>query len=378
MQPSTPLIRDLVLLGGGHAHIEVLYDLIRHPLSGVRVSLISNHPQTLYSGMVPGLLAGRYRFDQCQIDLQQLCQKAGAELILDQVESLEPEQQLVVCHAHTPVHYDWLSINTGCITDLNGIPGAAQRGVATKPIAGLWQRWQQLEQQWLRSERSFTLVVVGGGAASVELVLAADQRLRTLGLRQRVQLELVAATDRLLPERPARVHRYLHQRLAQASIRLRCNSPVTGCDSHTLHLEGDEALSCDEVIWGLPASAPDWPAASGLACNTKGFIQVNASLQSLSHPSVFAAGDITHFDPPLPKSGVYAVRQGPVLARNLRRACSGRPLHHYHPQRKSLALLNLGNGKALACRGALVMAGRWAWYLKSWIDRRFVARFNRP
>src|SRR5690606_33779204 len=138
-----------------------------------------------------------------------------------------------------------------------------------------------------------------------------------------------------------------------------------------------EILDFDRLFWCAQAGAPPWLREAGLACDGEGFVRVDACLRSLSHPKVFAAGDIASFDPrPLAKAGVYAVRQAPVLFGNLRRALLGRPLRAYRPQRRFLSLLALGGKRAVGSRGDLSFRGAWVWRWKNRIDRRFMRRFE--
>lgn len=375
MQTQAPTERDLLLVGGGHSHLSVLRQLGMRPLPGVRVSLLCEDALTPYSGMLPGWLAGHYGEDDCFIDLNRLCQWAGCRLLRGRATGLDPDGRLVYCDDRPPLRYDWLSINVGSTPDLSGIRGAADHGLPVKPI----RPFQQALEQWLaavdQAAAPPTLAVVGGGAASVELALAIRQRVAP----ERAHIVLASASERLLPTHNLRVQRYFTQRLADAGIAFRGGQRVRAAEDNRLLCDGGSALTADFVVWALHAGAPNWLQDSGLDLDASGFIAVDQHLQSTSHRNVFAAGDcISLTTRPLAKSGVYAVRQGPLLAENLRRRIDGRPLRRYRPQRRFLSLLATGDRRAVASRGRWFAAGGWVWRWKDHIDRRFMARFRPP
>ncbi len=381
MHGGEALSKDLLLIGGGHAHIAVIRRFGMRPWPGVRLTVISADSLTPYSGMLPGLVAGHYSRDDSHIDLQRMCQWAGARLFHARASGLDLVNKQVLCEERPPVRYDLLSINTGSQPATAAIEGADSCGAAIKPIDTFMVRWQQLQLQLQQHHGEFTISVVGGGAAGVEVCLGMQQRLRALQVPAAVQFQLVTDEAELLPSHNPRVRGHFNRLCRERGIALHCGSAVVGTESGTeggtLQLANGESIASDFTVWALPAGAQPWPAAAGLACDGGGFIQVNASLQSLSHPEVFAAGDCAAtVDWPLAKSGVYAVRQGPVLADNLQRALSDRPLKRYRPQRRFLSLISTGDKQAVASRGALAAAGRWAWRWKDAIDRRFIARFN--
>ena len=373
MHPQLPAQRDLLLVGGGHSHVSVIKQFGMRPLPGVRVSLLCEDTLAPYSGMLPGWIAGHYGEADCFIDLRRLCQWAGCRLLQGRAVRLDPEARLVYCDDRPATRYDWLALNVGSTPQLSAIAGASASGVPVKPI----RPFQHALEQWLAGVDALpaapVLAIVGGGAASVELALAVRHRLG----RRRARIVLLSASVAVLPTHNRRVRRYFEQRLAAEGIEFQGGQRVVAAGDGALRCEDGREQAADFIVWALQAGPPRWLESSGLELDEGGFIAVNRQLQSTSHPTVFGAGDCIGLDArPLPKSGVYAVRQGPVLADNLRRSISGRPLRSYRPQRRFLSLLATGDRQAVASRGRLFAAGPWVWRWKDHIDRRFMARFS--
>jgi len=379
---NAPVVKDLVLVGGGHAHVAVLRSFAMRPLPGLRLTLVTRDVHTPYSGMLPGYLAGHYSYDDCHIDLGPLAAFAGARLYHAEVEGLDLAERRVHVQGRPVLAYDLLSINTGSRPRTQDIPGAAEHALAVKPIDRFLDAWQALSARLLCAGRPFRVVVVGGGAGGVELALSTHYRLRQLLAAQgdepeRACFTLVTRGAHILPTHNSGARRRFAALLAARGIALRAGQAVTEVRADALRLADGTLLEADAVMWETDAAAPAWPRAAGLAVDAGGFIQVDAHLQSLSHAGVFAAGDIAAMADARPKSGVFAVRQGPVLADNLRRAATGRPLKRYRPQQHFLGLISTGGRHAVASRGGWSLAGAWLWRLKDGIDRRFMARFNR-
>ncbi len=378
---SSPVVKDIVLVGGGHSHVAVLRRFGMAPLPGVRLTLVSRDIHTPYSGMLPGHIAGHYEHDACHIDLGPLARFAGARLYHAEVQGLDLDARQVLAAGRPPIPFDLLSINIGSRPRTIDVPGAREHAMPVKPI-DLWLRqWEALTQRVLDSSGEFRVIVVGGGAGGVELALATQHRLRAL-LRQRgddpyrVKYELLTDRDDIFPTHNAGVRRRFRRILGERDIALLTACKVTRVEADSVCIEGDGSRPCDAVMWVTQASAPDWPRAAGLEVDQDGFIRVDDRLRSTSHPSVFAAGDIAALPEPRPKSGVFAVRQGPVLSTNLRHAATGRALRRYRPQRHFLGLISTGDRYAVASRGNGSLEGRWLWSVKDWIDRRFMRRFN--
>ena len=384
MTAKPPQHTDLLLIGGGHSHLAVIKQLGMQPVAGLRITVISKDVHTPYSGMMPGLLAGHYCHDDAHIDLRKLCQWAGIRLFHSTVTDINLDRQLVYCDNRTPVRYDWLSINIGSQPDLSAIDGADTVGIRVKPIESFLNDWRRLTRDLQQRIRPMRLAVVGGGAASVEVALAIHYQLQQqFGNNARqIRVELICGTERLLSSHNRRVQHSVTQLLAKRNIALMLHSRVIAAriaENRTAQLVfADGSTHCvDEVIWAVHAGSPQWPQQTGLHCNANGFINVNHYLQSTSHSNVFAAGDIAHFDSqPVAKSGVIAVRSGPVLSDNLRAAITGTPLRAYRPQRRFLSLLMTGNQSAIASWGPFNCRGRWVWRWKDAIDRRFMANYR--
>ena len=378
---EAPVLRDIVLIGGGHSHVGVLRRFGMNPEPGVRLTVICNSVDTPYSGMLPGYISGHYGFDDCHIDLPRLAMFAGARFYNDEVVGLDTARQQVLCRHHPPVGYDVCSINVGSTPQVGRVPGATEHAVPVKPILNLNARWLALLQRVRQHPGRTTIAVVGGGAGGVEMALSMQYRLRAelaaLGRSpDDLAFHLFTSGPEVMPTHNAWVRRHFTRVLAQRGVHLHTGAEVARVGAGTLTTAAGQALAADEIVWVTQAGGPAWLQTAGLALDGDGFVRVNEHLQT-SHPQVFAAGDVCAFGPrPLEKAGVFAVRMGPPLADNLRRAVRGVPLKAYKPQRRWLALISTGDKHAVASRGALGFAGNWVWRWKDWIDRRFMQRFS--
>ena len=359
--PSKPPRRDLLLIGGGHSHVQVLKSFGMAPLAGVRTTVVAREVHTPYSGMLPGYVAGFHRWEDIHIDLGPLCRYAGARLIDDEVTALDLDSGLAHCRQRPPVRFDLLSINSGAAPE-----APVEFGVCVKPIGRFLPEWDGLRD---RIQPNAKLVLVGGGAGGLELALAARA-----ALPKSIDITVVAGD--VLPGHGRMARRLLLGELAKAEIAWVPGLVASGSSSAICLQDGTE-VAFDHLFWVTGVQAPPWVCDSGLATDGKGFIRVDPSLRSVSHERVYAAGDIAHLESGTrPKSGVYAVRAGPVLAKNLRRSLDGRAVRRFRPQRRALSLIGTGDGRAVASRGAFAVSGRWAWHWKQWIDRRFMRRYQ--
>jgi selenide,water dikinase len=373
---AAPVRHDLVLVGGGHAHVQVLRRWAMDPVPGVRLTVVVDRPVAVYSGMVPGYVAGQYRRDELEIDVRPLALRAGARCIVARATGLDLGGRRLAVEGRPPIAYDTLSLDVGSTVAGLDRPGVREHALATRPIVDFVERVDALVAR-LRGRPGARIVVVGAGAAGVEVAFGLEARLAREGVGT-VEVTLLETGPRVLPGFPAAVARRIEAALGARRIGVRARGQVERVEADGVVLGGGERLPADAVVWVAGAASLPLFAGSGLALDERGFVRVRATLQAVGHDEVFAVGDCAAWDPgpPLPKAGVYAVRQGPVLTDNLLARLRGEPLRPYRPQRDFLALLNLGDGTAVAAKWGLAAGGAWAFRLKDWIDRRFMERFQ--
>ncbi|NQU62162.1 MAG: selenide, water dikinase SelD [Rhodospirillales bacterium] len=376
------IVKDLVLIGGGHSHVIALKMFGMNPLPGVRITVIARDVDTPYSGMLPGYLADHYKFDEAHIDLRPLCQFAGARLYHDEAISIDLEAKQVVCKGRPAVPYDVLSINIGSTPSFNGISGAEEFTTPVKPINNFVDRWQILVKRVLDYPGPHRIAVVGAGAGGTELLLAAQYRLGNL-LAERgrgkdgLEFHLFSKSETILPSFDEGVQRRFEKILTARGVHVHTGVEIEKVTSGAITDADGTAIDLDEILWVTAAGAPSWLRQSGLPLDEEGFIQVRDTLQSISHTDVFAAGDIAAVvNHPRPKAGVFAVRQGLPLTENLRRVLVGQPAKPFSPQRSFLALISTGDKQAVAAKWGLSAQGRWVWTWKNWIDQRFMRKFS--
>lgn len=377
---SIPFVKDLVLVGGGHAHVEVLKRFGMKPLSGMRLTLISKDPWTPYSGMLPGYLAGHYTREQSHIDLRPLCRFAGAQFFVGRVTGLDLNAGQIICENRPNVRFDFLSCDIGSTPSTQGIPGAREFALPVKPVDGFIEGWARIEKRIESGvPGGLRIVTVGGGAGGVELTLALQHRLleRFPKVARNASFQIVTASASILPGHNDDARRRFLRLLSERNVELTSGERVAKVEATRIHCASGLVIDHDVLIWVTHASGAPWIRESGLETDSDGFIAVNAGLQSMSHSNVFAAGDVAGvIDHPRPKSGVFAVRQGPPLAANLRRALTGRPPRPFKPQREFLSLISSGDRYAIASRGKWAVEGAWVWRWKNWIDNRWMSNYR--
>ncbi|WP_271271871.1 selenide, water dikinase SelD [Aliamphritea hakodatensis] len=377
-QDLTPKAKHLIFVGGGHAHALALLMMAMKKPEGVKITLISNAIQTPYSGMLPGLIAGHYSFDEAHIDLGRLCRFAGVNFIEDYVTGIDPDNRTVHCRNHPDFSYDILSIDTGSVPGRHQIPGATEWTIPVKPVDRFLDHWQAIQTHIRQSpEASLRIGAVGGGASAVEVILAMQHKLQQAQLADQVSFHVVSGPDDILPNHNDKVRNRYRQVLNKRQVEVHTGFTVSRVSEHCLHTADERTLELDYIIWATAATGAEWPAQAGLQTGPSGCIEVNDCLQSLSHPNIFACGDIADMiNHPRPKAGVFAVRQGKPLLKNLLAALAGKKLTPFKPQKQFLSLISTGDKYAVASRSNWSLAGRLIWHWKNRIDQKFMRRFS--
>lgn len=347
-------MKRLLLVGAGHAHAALLAAAAKAPLYGARITLVTPHAAQVYSGMLPGVVAGHYRLEEAQFDVARLAERSFADLVLGEVRSLDPHRRAAILPDGRELHYDIASLNVGSLTDIS-VPGSAEHAIAVRPFESFLAG--------LSAASVARVAVVGGGAAGTELAMAIRHR----------GAHVTLYSDR--PAFPAPLAARIAAQLRRRGVDLRQGMAVSAIEAGPVVHAGASRQAFDLVVWTTSAAPMPWLVRSGLALDDQGFVQVDATLRSVSHPELFAVGDCaTLRDAPHAKSGVYSVRHGRALEVNLRRALQGGPLEPYRPQKKTLVLLSCGARYAIAGHGERSAQGRWVWWWKNAIDRRWMKR----
>ena len=368
---------ELVLVGGGHSHVQVLRMHLMRPLAGARITLVVDRPIAVYSGMVPAVVAGQLAPHEAEIDLRPLARRGGCRVIVARATGIDPVARRVTLEGRPPVVYDRCSVNVGATVAGLDLPGVVAHAVPTRPIGAFVAKVDAAIARLGALPRAARVVVVGSGAAGVELAFCLQVRLEA-ALGRRPEVTLVGASAHPLPHASKRAARAVERAAAARGIALRGGVRVAAVHPDAVELEGGERLPADLTPWSTGAAAVGFFSGSGLDVDARGFVQVDDTLQVPGHPGLFAVGDCATPSswPDIPKAGVYAVREGPVLAHNLRASLSGGGLRAFRPQRDFLTLLNLGDGEAIGLRNGMAARGRWLYRLKDRIDRQFMDRFQ--
>lgn len=376
MPPPAPAApRELVLVGGGHTHVQVLRRQLMEPFEGVRITVVLDRPQAMYSGMVPGLVAGQYTAAEATIDVRPLARRAGARVVMARATRVDPGARRLHLAGRPSIPYHRISFNIGASVRGLDLPGVRAHTVPTRPISALVDCLEARFAQPIPGPQR--VVVVGAGAAGVELAFCVQARLERQGADQ-VQVLLLGAQD-TLHQGTHRALGGLVQRVASArGIEIRRGLRVTRVGPGQVHLDDGQVLPADLVLWAAGAQGHDLFADSGLPVSDRGFVQVESDLRVSGHPEIFAVGDCAHLNhaPWVPKAGVYAVRQGPVLIDNIQAWLTGTPTRPFRPQRSFMALLNLGDGSAIGTKWGRTFHSAGTFRLKDRIDRAFVSKFQ--
>ncbi len=347
-------------------------------MADVDITLVSPDRHTPYSGMLPGLVAGHYDFGDAHIDLEPLARFAGARFLQINAVAIDAAKHSARLADGSILNYDVASIDVGSTPPAKGLAGVAEHTLPVKPVKAFLAAWDALLDR-VRAGDVRSLAMVGGGAAGVEMLLAMLHRITQMHVPRKTRFVLITDTPQLLMNHAPGVRATLTRHLAHKQVVVYCATRVTRAEAGALYTDNGTRIEADASFLATGAAAPAWLAGSGIPLNENKFININKYLQSTRHNELFAAGDCATMENKVyPKSGVYAVRQGPPLAENLRRFLRGESLIEYTPQPRTLALISTGEQHAIASWGVLSFHGNWVWRWKDQIDRKFMAKYRAP
>jgi NADH dehydrogenase FAD-containing subunit len=351
-------MKRIVLVGGGHVHLFFIKRIINNPLDALEVILISPSLYQYYSGMFSGYSEGLYQVDDIRINLLELSRKANIQFIEDAVIKVHPNENCVTTKSGKTVYYDVESFDIGSETLGADQPNIMSFAKFIKPNDRFIQTIDDVRS-------ASKPVIVGGGAAGSEISLSIDAWRKNRGIES--PLTLITASS-LLESESRKASIKLVDQFKTTDIRLLTNSKVESIDNHVIHLNGNEKVEYDKIIWLTGPKASNLFKESHLQTNDKGFLVVNNSLQSIDYANIFGAGDCVTLlgFPSLPKNGVYAIRQAPILYENMLRYLKGQTVRDFKPQKNFLSILSLGNKRALLLYGRKVLLGKFPWRLKNY------------
>ncbi|MEL6778993.1 MAG: selenide, water dikinase SelD [Cyanobacteria bacterium J06597_16] len=389
MQSTVSIKKDLVMVGGGHSHALVLRKMGMQPWpADVRLTLITNLADTPYSGMLPCHISGLYDFDTAHIDLRPLTRFANCRLVMDEMVGLDPARQKIICRHRPPIAYDVLSIDTGSTPTQSQVLGAAEYAIPAKPVPNLLTAWKNylsaLQKDLIHAPTTPAVIsIVGGGVGGVEMAFAMQVRLQKLmGLygkspKEQIAVHIFQRGAHLAKGRNRRTQRMVERMCKARGIVVHTGESVKQVGEQYVVCESGLTVTCDRTFWVTHAAAPPWLTHSGLSLTPDGFIAIEDTLQTRSHPNVFAAGDVaTMVNHKRPKAGVFAVRQGPPLYENLKRQVSGEPLKSFKPQRRYLNIIDTDTETSIASWGPFAIHAKWCRTWKDSIDKKFMGLFS--
>lgn len=367
-------IRRLLMIGAGHGHLHLAQHAMQLVEAGLTPTLI-DPGRFWYSGMATGMLSGHYEPEQDIVEPAPLIEAHGGHFVCDRAVAIDRTQRMVRLASGHSLHYDWLSLNVGSEVAVDQTVIGLENAWTVKPIANLWRLRSRLEAWFAeRPETPARVVVVGGGATGCEVALNLDALARRHG--GRLQLTLISRSRLMKGYPQAAAHRVM-QLMRARSLHVLNGCSVARIQQDRVHCDDGQTIAWDNLVLATGLRPPRWLTETGLTISEDGSLVVDDCLRSVDDEHIFGIGDCIRMgNHPLPRIGVYGVRQAPVLLQNLCAAAQEQPLHPYRPQRRYLSILNTGDGKALAVRGRHHWYGRTSLWLKDWIDRRFVEGFR--
>lgn len=367
------MTKDLVLVGGGHAHMVTLAKLHTFVEKGYRVTVVGPSAYHYYSGMGPGMLGKTYTPEEIRFATRHVVEKQGGTFLLGKAVSVDPHAKILRLESGDQLSYDVISFNAGSYVPLLNLSEMPDDIYSAKPIERLLEAQTRILA--LCSREKISIGIIGGGPSSAEIAGNVWQLTRDTA-KTAPEIKIFSGT-RFMSRFPEKVRNRVENSLTQRGIRILTGSYVDRINSKRVVLASGEHHDLDVIFLALGVRPNSLFKKSGLPTGPDGGLRVNAYLQCIAYPNIFGGGDCIYFEPrPLDKVGVYAVRENPVLYANLMAALEGKPLQPFDPGGDYLLIFNLGGGKGVLQKKWLVLGGKPAFFIKDAIDRKFMKRFQ--
>ncbi|KGP72349.1 FAD-dependent oxidoreductase [Pontibacillus yanchengensis] len=362
-------MKQLILVGAGHAHLHIIKQWIDHAIDEVELTLLSPNEYQYYSGMFSGYTEGLYNIEDIRINVESLAEQAGATFYKEAVMSVDGAQKILLTDKGKVLSYDAVSFDIGSLTAHTELPGVKEYAKRIKPNYHFPDMIKEMQE-------SSNPVIVGGGVAGTELALS----LQAYRQKQNNQdpVTLISSSDYLLESQSQQASNKIEQIVRQREIFAHTGKKVREINSDHIITETNEKINYDDVMWLAGPKAPDLFRVSNLPIDQEGYLQVESTLQVKAYPSIFGAGDCVTLTnaPNLPKNGVFAIKQAPVLWDNLKGFLTESDGQHYKPQKHYLAIMSIGHKEGLFLYGSWAFKGKWAWKLKHYIDQKFIRSYQ--
>ena len=366
--------KDLVLLGAGHSNIEVIKKFGIKPIDGLRLTVISNSYFSTYSGMLPGYLQGIYEWNEINIDLVKLCRAYGHRLIISNVIKIDTKNNLVFLENRPSINYDFLSINLGIKTDSSKIKGAEKNCLKLKPISSIKENFDKL-LEFNKVNKNNDIVIIGAGAAGFEVALALDENLKRKNIKNNIIL--LSKNSSVLNQFNKKAEFIAKNTLKKCNVKFLNYAEVVIVTSNYILLKDGRKIFCKLPILATNSSPLSLLKKSDLPLTKNGSILIESNLLVSGYNNIFSSGDISEIKGnSMPKAGVYAVKQGKILAKNIKKLYLQKKLSQYKPQKHFLSIIGLQNHRALAIKSIFSIKGKLLWSIKKYIDKKFIEKYT--
>ena len=365
--------KKLVLVGGGHAHMVTLANLKDFTSKGFEVVVVGPSPYHYYSGMGPGMLGKTYSADDIRFATRHVVENSGGKFISGKARKIDPVIRMLFLESGETVSYDVISFNAGSFIPRESVASDNGDIYAVKPIEKLQDAQTRILA--LLEERPITIGIVGGGPAAVEIAGNVWRLSKYYGRHE--SRIIIFSGKPILSRFSDRVRKLAVDSLTKRNIAILENTYAKTVETGRIITASGATYAADIIFLAGGVRPSSIFHNSALSIGPDGGLLVNSYLQSIDYPEIFGGGDCIHFkDTPLDKVGVYAVRENPVIFHNLMAALEEKPLIPFDPGGDYLLIFNLGDGTGIFEKKGLVFGGRPAFWIKDYIDRRFMKRFQ--